>query len=309
LNMKKYPINKDFKLLCSYRPLLNFFVAWLARTFWWLVPKGKKISGVRQGKFIFNNPDDGRKVKVVTFEKAFSQKSTDEVDKKTSALIYFHGGAFVFGPIWSHYNNARRCVRETGCKVFLVKYRLAPKYAYPIGVRDCEEAYRYILNNASQLGVTEQRVALGGDSAGGFMAMSVARYAMRSDLPLPQLLMLLYPVVSPDDNYPSMRDFVDTPVWNSRANAKMWKMFLQGKKPDCDWENSYFEKIPTIYVETAQFDCLSDPAKDFAERVMQKGGNVILNQTDGTVHGYDVMEKSQLTEISQKERIRLLLGV
>ena len=62
-------------------------------------------------------------------------------------------------------------------------------------------------------------------------------------------------------------------------------------------------------METAQFDCLRDPAKDFAEKIRQKGGCVVLNQTVGTPHGYDVIGKSKVTEDNIKKRMQALREV
>ena len=321
--MKKYAIAKDFKILCGYKPPINKFIAWLGRTFWWLVPKGKKDKAVESKKIVLKSTKDGAKFFALLFQSASktrgkgaklksgkkSQNDTVDVNKKTSCLIYFHGGAFVFGPIWAHYRNAQRCVKETGCKVFFVRYRLAPRYPYPKGTEDCEQACRYLLDHADEFGVDKDRIAVGGDSAGGFMATWVARYMAQSLNILPKMLMLLYPVISPDENYPSMQEFEDAPVWNTRANKKMWKLFAQGKDVDCHWDCGRFAKIPAVYVETAQFDCLRDPAKDFAEKIRQKGGCVVLNQTVGTPHGYDVIGKSKVTEDNIKKRMQALREV
>jgi len=310
--MNKYPIDKDFKILTSFKSPLNFFGIFLSRVFWWVVPKGKKNPLVKTTKVKMTNPTDGGKFTLLMMERKLPTKNAKN-DKETNlhqnspCLVYFHGGAFVFGPIWAHYDNARDFVAQTGVKVALVRYRLAPKHKYPSGVNDCVYTYKYIYDNAQSFNIDKERLAIGGDSAGGFMAIQTAKYALKQLDSRPKLLMLVYPVMTDDMDTLSMQKYVDTPVWNAKLNKKMWKLFADGKKVDCanEWEG--FKDIPYIYVETAEFDCLRDEGERFARRFADFNDcEVICNTTKGTVHGYDVIAKSVKTKDSIDKRVEIL---
>ena len=134
--MNKYPIDKDFKSLAKFKPPLNYLCIFFSRVFWWLVPKGKKNPLVKTTKIKMINPMDGGKFTILLFEKNTkrknakdkNQRSENDLQQESPCLVYYHGGAFVFGPIWAHYNNACDYVLQTGAKVALVRYRLAPKH-------------------------------------------------------------------------------------------------------------------------------------------------------------------------------------
>ena len=298
---KKYSINKDFKCFAWFKPPLNKFVVWLARIFWWIVPKGKRDRSVSRTKIKLKNPYDGGKFDLLIFE----PKKTEFSNKKLPCLIYFHGGAFVFGAIWYHFHVVQRYAKEANCKVAFVSYRLAPKYQYPTGAEDCVFASEYILANADVLGIDKGKIAVGGDSAGGFLSLYTTKRLVETKKATPKVLMLVYPVIDQTD-CPSLRDFVDTPMWNARLNAKMWKLFAPCGVEEfpSDWDG--FVCVKDIYVETAEFDCLRDGAKIFADKMLQKGANVRYVATKGTIHAYDGVYGSKITQQSMQNRIELL---
>ena len=87
-------------------------------------------------------------------------------------MIYLHGGAWVAGAP-RHYRKLGRRVAQAGFLTFLVDYGLAPEYPFPIGYDDCVEAARWIASRCGDWGGDAQRMAAGGDSAGGNLSAAL----------------------------------------------------------------------------------------------------------------------------------------
>ena len=110
------------------------------------------------------------------------------------ALVYFHGGGWLLGDLDSHDGVCRR-FREcrARCRVVSVDYRMAPEHVFPAAVNDCFAATKYVIDNASSLGVDPGKVAVGGDSAGGNLAAVMALMARDGALPPLAFQLLIYP--------------------------------------------------------------------------------------------------------------------
>ena len=104
-------------------------------------------------------------------------------------LVYLHGGGWVVGNLDTHDEPCRSLANASGCAVLSVQYRLAPEHKYPVPLDDCVAALRWVRERAGGLGLDPSRIALGGDSAGGNLAISAA---MTAGVPL-RFLLLVYP--------------------------------------------------------------------------------------------------------------------
>ena len=111
------------------------------------------------------------------------------------ALIFFHGGGWVFGDIETHDNLCRALANSAACTVISVDYRLAPEHKFPAAVDDCWAAFEWVNANAATLAIDTTRMAVGGDSAGGNLAAVVAMMAQQRGAPHVVHQVLLYPTV------------------------------------------------------------------------------------------------------------------
>jgi len=71
-------------------------------------------------------------------------------------------------------------------------------------------------------------------------------------------------------------------------------------------EAEHFEYLPTAYIETAEYDCLHDDGILYAEKLRSAGVTVVLNETRGTMHGFDIMQKAKTTETAIEARISFM---
>jgi acetyl esterase len=110
-------------------------------------------------------------------------------------LVYYHGGGHVIGSIDTHDRTARYLCMYSGCMVASVDYRMGPEHKFPAAVEDAYAALEWVSAHAADLGADATRIAVGGDSAGGNLALVVSLLARDSKGPRVALQLLVYPVM------------------------------------------------------------------------------------------------------------------
>lgn len=302
--MSKYNIHSDFKKYENTRvplrpSLLPFINTYMEKS----VNKIEPADGIHETKW-----------KISGYKQELIELSIFEplnFKENAPCLIYFHGGAFVLKAAAYHKNLACQYALNTPCKVIFVDYRLAPNYAFPIGVEDCYAAFEWVYKNADEIGININKIAVGGDSAGGALAAAVGLMARDRKAPRICFQMLIYPVTDARQITESMKCYTDTPMWNSKLNKKMWELYYRDgadskREYASPMEAASFENLPDAYVEVAEFDCLRDEGINYAAALRESGIHVELNKTIGTVHGFEIAEKSEIVKQCVAERIMVL---
>ncbi len=242
-------------------------------------------------------------IKEISFPTFSAQLIRPLKNQKNRCLVYYHGGAFAMKAAKYHKNLVREYAYRAGISVLFVDYRLSPEYAFPIPVNDCMCAYQWALEHY-------ESVFVGGDSAGGALALSIALQAKEKAMKKPDRLFLIHPVVSSKMDTRSMQEYVDTPLWNAKQNRKMWEMYANPE----DWTNPYASPVyaenyigfPETYIELADYDCLKDEGYELYTRLCQDGVNAEVFQTKHTIHGFDIEEKSSYVKNCVNRRICFL---
>lgn len=233
----------------------------------------------------------------------------DNPKGKLPCIIDIHGGGFVFDAAPHMYELAARYAIESGSVVIMPRYRLTPRNNYPVQLNDCRAAYDWVVNNAGKLHIDRDKIALMGDSAGGYLAAMTTLYAVERGDNL-KFQLLIYPVTDPAMTTESMANYIDTPVWNAKNNRSMWKMYFRKQEVDPKSQSLLFmnlpDGIPATYIETAEFDCLHDEGILYAKRLEENQGvSVTLYETKETMHGFDET-KCDITEDAVKRRINYI---
>lgn len=298
-----YPIHPDFKKYEKFNPPLNPIILPIMQKFMSVLIDQEK-SDHEVDVIKLRIPVDDGEIKALLY-------SPIGIAENSSCLIYYHGGGFVLPAAPSHFHWAREYAKQVGCKVLFVDYRLAPKYPFPIPSEDSFKAYTWILDHAHEYSIDINRIAVGGDSAGGELATVVCLMAMDHAIKIPCSQMLIYPVTAHKLETQSVKDFVDTPLCNSRDLEKYQNYYAKDEKAG-KWEylspldSGKLDQMPPTYLETAEFDCLRDCGILYANKLSTLGVVTLLNQTKGTIHGYDINLESDIVKGSINHRVKFL---
>ena len=238
--------------------------------------------------------------------------SPKNLPQTAPCLIYLHGGGFVLEAAGYHYKNALRYAKEVGCKVIFPQYRLAPKHPHPVFFEDCYASFCWAYDYAKELGIYTLHMGIGGDSAGSTLAVGVCLMAKERQHPVKfRFQMLPYPFLDARNTSESCKRFTDTPMWNSSLSDRIGPMTKADKSnSNYVWyspvEAGNFRDLPPAYIETAEFDCLHDDGILYAKLLQNTGIEVMLNETRGTMHGFDIATKAPTTLDAMEQRIAFM---
>ncbi len=209
------------------------------------------------------------------------------------ALIYFHGGGWVIGNIETHDGSCRQLTAGAGCITISVDYRLAPEHKFPAGPEDCYGATKWAADNARSLNLDPNRIAVGGDSAGGNLAAAVALMARDRGGPKLAFQLLIYPATDCADDTASQREFsqVSRDYILSRADMEwFWGHYLGPNDKTnpiaCPALAKSLANLPPAFVLTAEVDPLRDEGEAYAEAMRKAGVNAKLKRYNGVCHGF-----------------------
>lgn len=208
-------------------------------------------------------------------------------------LVYYHGGGMIMGDLDTHDALCRRLAAEADARIIAVDYRLAPEAPFPAAVDDAWAALNWVADNAMDLDIDANRIAVGGDSAGGNLAAVVAQMAARQGGPSLVYQLLLYPWLDYDGG-PSRAAFgegygVDQPMMDFFARL----YFPAGADPDDPRLSPLRQKdvsgVAPALVVTAGYDPLKDEGIAYADKLKKAGVAATHENYAGMVHGFFAM--------------------
>lgn len=206
--------------------------------------------------------------------------------------VFFHGGGFVGGSIDTHDVALRAVTNRCDCVVVSVGYRLAPESHYPAATDDAYAATKWVADNASEIQGDPQRIALGGDGAGGNLSVEVA--LMARDRGGPQLVyqVLIYPILNAMMTSYSWGTSLD-PVLSIGGMAPKWSNYLPHNvsldDPHVSPVNSNLRNVPATLIITGEGDPVLDDVDQFAENLKRAGVDARVAVYPNTIHGFFLM--------------------
>jgi acetyl esterase len=202
-------------------------------------------------------------------------------------LVYFHGGGGVIGSIAASEPVTRYLAARTRCMVASVGYRLGPEHRHPAAVDDANAAWRGIVARVPEGG----RIAVGGDSFGGFLSAHVDRDARARGDRRPDLQVLIYPMVDFTMTSPSIERLASGYLLTKNMMHWFRSHYLS---PDTDprtmspwfWRDGELVGAAPAIVVTAGYDPLTEEGAGWVKRLTAAGVAVRERPEPSLVHGF-----------------------
>jgi acetyl esterase len=205
-------------------------------------------------------------------------------------IVWLHGGGWYVGDIPTFDRVARSMANAAGRKVLMVDYRLAPEHCFPAQADDAAAAVAWARSDAGaqRLGVDPADVIVGGDSAGGQLAVLATRAARADDRPPVAAQLLVYPALDPRMDSDSYNTFAQGPMLTRDDMAQCWSRYLDGRDPG---EASVLEatdhtNMPPTWIAVAGHDPLRDDGRRYAALLREAGVTVDEREFPDMVHGF-----------------------
>jgi acetyl esterase/lipase len=236
-------------------------------------------------------------------------------EKSKPVLLHMHGGGFMMPDPWL-LPRLQGIATDCHCVVVSVDYRLAPETRYPGSLEDNYAALKWVHAHAAELGIDRSRIAVGGESAGGGHAASLAIHARdRNEVPI-VFQLLIYPGL--DDRTGSTRPAppaVGHFMWNASANRLAWSSLLgvpagSSRVPAAavPARVASVAGLPPAWIGVGALDLFVEEDMEYARRLVHAGVATELLVVRGAFHGFDLVvpdaEASKQFSASWKSALR-----
>jgi acetyl esterase/lipase len=206
-----------------------------------------------------------------------------------TAMLWYHGGAWVAGGIESHDGICRTLCARSGAVIVNVGYRLAPEHPFPAGLDDAAAALDWTWEHRTHLAVDGDRIVVAGDSAGATFSAVLALQSAAGDLPPIELQVLVYPATDLAMSSESWDEFGSGPHAVGRAEVE-WSL-ERYRPPRDDWRASPLladdvSGVAPAMIVTAELDPLRDEGEAYGRRLIEAGVPTSIHRVPGVIHGF-----------------------
>ncbi len=253
-------------------------------------PPSRVPPGIRVENVFLPRPDGGRRLRLRIYE-------PHPAPSPTPVLLWLHGGGYMLGRPEMDDRLCLTFVRELGISVVSVDYRCAPRHPFPAALEDGYAALRWVSAPPHAHNFDAHRIAVGGQSAGGGLAASLAQFAHDQGQIRPVFQLLVYPML--DDRTVLRDDLNDRAyiAWDPKSNRLGWESHLGGACGAADVppyavpaRRAHLSGLPPAWIGVGTLDLFHDESLAYARRLQEHGVACQTHVVLGAFHGFDVFD-------------------
>ena len=212
-----------------------------------------------------------------------------QADGVRGVAVWFYGGGMMLGDLDKAHHDAAELAEVAGVPVITATYRLAPEHPFPAGVEDAFDAVAHIARNGERWGIPTERIAVGGESAGGAMATAAALQSVGVEDVNVVFQLLAYPKIDFVRHYPSMDEMAAVGIPEAMArvfNAAYLPQDADRSHPLATPVDADLTGMPGGIILSAEGDTLRDEAEEYGRRLRAAGAPVATIRAIGQLHGF-----------------------
>lgn len=267
----------------TYRPFTRAIMQWLAKR----APAPTTPSGVEVTERWVPGPHGAPDVRVIVCRR---ERSTGT----RPGMLWMHGGGYVFGTPELGISPVARILAGLDMVIVSVDYRLSPKTPFPGPLDDCYAALTWLAEQAGELGIDPDRIAIGGQSAGGGLAAALVQRTVDQGPVRPVYQALIYPMLDAATTTRKPAGGIGAFIWNAASNHYGWASYL-GRDPRTGGHPQYavpadredLSKLPSTWIGVGTLDLFADEDLAYARRLKAAGVQCDTIVIDRAYHGFD----------------------
>jgi len=211
-------------------------------------------------------------------------------DQPLPVLVYFHGGGWVWSSVDTHDSAARSLAAGGDVATVSVDYALSPEAKFPQALEECAGVVRYLAREGAAWGLDPTRIFLGGDSAGGNLALATALLLRDSGAPKLSGIVLGYPVCDSRLDTPSYEEFGTGHVLTREKMAFYWSVYVPHEAdrshPLAAPLRADLTGLPPVLVLLAELDVLRSEGEALGAKLREAAVPVEMEIYPGVLHGF-----------------------
>jgi len=236
-----------------------------------------------------NITQDGQSITINIIKPEFSQGILP-------AFMFFHGGGWILGDYPTHERIVRDIVVESGATAIFVNYTPSPEAHYPVAINQDYAATKWVAEHGSEIGVDGKRLALVGNSVGGYMSTVFALMCKDKNGPEIKLQVLLWPTTDANSKSQSVTQFATGRFLTKNLLKWCWDNYIPNQY---DRKEIYaspllatteqLRGLPPALVLTAENDVIRDEGEAYARKMDEAGVKVTATRYNGMIHDWGLL--------------------
>jgi acetyl esterase len=213
------------------------------------------------------------------------------VDEELPLMVHFHGGGWVQNSIDTHDRLAREYAAAGEVSVVSVDFSLSPEAKFPQALEECAAVVRHVGEHGSEWKVDSRRILLGGDSAGGNLALAVALLLRDTGGPAIRGIFASYPVCDSRLDTPSYQSFGAGGYGLTLEQMRfVWTHYVRDEidrlHPLASPLRADLSGLPPVLLVLPEMDVLRSEGEALARKLTSAGVTVQTEVIEGVVHGF-----------------------